>query len=139
MGFIADVKFPGTDGVVVSNIRTRLVANGFATGLTVQRKRPDTMTKRVVTVRNDSGPQDLTRSMRRYGVNGWSDDSDDCEKMLLEAMAGLRLIPGTGSIVLADSFTGPFEIEDDPQITVGGKNLYHFYCALRVGVKGAKP
>lgn len=138
MGFIADVRFPVTDGLLVSHTRTHLIATGFGTGLTVQRKLPDTKTRRMVTFRNDSGPQDLTRSLRRYGINGWSDDSLDAEKMLIEVMAGLRLLPGVGAIKFTDSFTGPFEIDDDPPITVGNQNLTHFYCALRVGVKGSK-
>ncbi len=137
---IAPVKFPITDKAVVDAIRVTLTPT-WSSGLLVQRKKPagttaDPNTRRMVTVRNDSGPQDLLRSQRRYGINVWADVSVDAEKIALDAMAGLRTLRGDG-IVLTDSFNGPFEIEDEPPLVVGGKPLYHFYFTCRVAVRGS--
>jgi len=134
MGFIVDVKFPITDGTIVTAIRTALTTS-WSTGLTVQRKRPDTMTKRVVTVRNDSGPQ-YRQAQRRYGINVWADTSVDAEQIALDAMAALRTLAGTGPITATDNFSGPFEINDDPQMTVGTENLTHYYFTFRITLRG---
>lgn len=136
---IFDVGFPITDGAILGELRTGLNA-AWGAGLSVGRKRPETMTRRVVTLRNDSGPQEGVQSFRRYGVNVWADNSLDAEKIALDAMRLCRLLPrNIESITLADSFSGPYEIEDDPAYTVADKNLFHFYFAFRVGVKGSNP
>lgn len=98
------------------------------------------MTRRVVTLRNDSGPQEGVQSFRRLGVNVWADNSLDAERITIDAMRLCRLLPrNVDGITSADSFSGPFEIEDDPQYTVATKDLFHFYFAFRVGVKGSDP
>lgn len=136
MGFVAEVKFPVTDGTIVTAIRTALTVS-WSTGLTVQRKLPATLTNRMVTVRNDSGPQDR-QSLRRYGINVWADDSLEAEQIALDAMAGLRSLAGTGAIAAADQFSGPFEIDDDPPFTVSGESLTHFYFTFRATVRGTR-
>lgn len=136
--FISDVEFPISDGVVVAALRAGLIAKGWGSGLTVARKLPDTKTRRMVTVRNDSGPQDEGVSRRRYGFNFWADDSSDAENMALDGMSVLRLLPG-GIVAATDGFSGPFEVEDDPQYVVAGKNLFHQYATCRVSIRGNKP
>lgn len=133
---VYNVKFGTTDGLVVTKIRSSLSA--FASGLTVQRTLPETKTRRMATVRNDSGPENGTLSFRRYGVNVWADSSTDAENMAHVAMAGLRTLPGTDSIKSTDSFSGPFEVEEDVPIVVGGKTLTHFYFAFRLAAKGVQ-
>lgn len=134
--FILDVEHPITDGTIVTWLRAALT--GWS-GLTVQRKLPPTHTRRMVTVRNDSGPIEGSIARRRYGINVWADTSEDAEQLALDAMSTLRLIPGTGAVVATDQFTGPFEIEDEPAFTVAGKILTHFYFAFRVSVRGTQP
>jgi hypothetical protein len=131
--------FPVTDGILVSGLRAGLAAAAlsYSSGVYVARKLPDARTARMVTVRNDSGPEDATQSRRRYGFNVWADDSVDAEKLALLAMAVLRKLPDGQPITAVDSLSGPFEIEDDPQQVVGGKNLTHFYFTARVSVRGS--
>jgi hypothetical protein len=135
----APYRFPITDGVIVSALRVGLTAKWGATGLTVQPKLPAATlrTRRMVTVRNDSGPQDGASSRRRYGVNVWADSSADAENIALDAMAILRLIPGGKPITATDGFSGPFEVDDDPQMTVATKNLTHFYFVFTASVKAS--
>ena len=131
--------FPITDGVIVSALRAGFAsaALSYSSGVTVARKLPDAHTARMVTVRNDSGPEESTQSRRRYGFNVWADDSVDAEKLALLAMAVLRRIPNGQPITAVDQLSGPFEVDDDPQMTVNNKNLTHFYFTARVSVRGS--
>jgi hypothetical protein len=92
------------------------------------------MPRRLVTIRNDSGPAEDVRSLRRYGINVWADDSLEAEKIALDAMKACRA--RMGPVVHADEFTGPYEVSDDPAYTVAGKTLTHFYFAFRATVRG---
>ena len=127
-----DVLFPVTDGAVVTQIRTELAS---WSSLVVQRKRPATMPKRLITVRNDSGPAEDVRSLRRYGLNVWADDSLEAEQIALAAMKACR--SRMGAIVFTDEFSGPFEVEDEPAFTYEGKLLTHFYLTFRATVRGS--
>lgn len=135
--FRAAIRFPITDGAIVSVLRAGLVARWGSSGLVVQGKLPDAKVRRMVTVRNDSGPQEERISRRRYGVNVWADDPVDAENMALDVLAILQTMATGFPIVSADSFSGPFEVSDDPQMTVANKNLTHFYCAFRASVKAS--
>ena len=128
---VLDVLFPVADGAVVSRIRSELTA---WSGLVVQRQRPTVMPKRLVTVRNDGGPVEDVRSLRRYGVNVWADDPLDAEKIALAAMRACRA--RMGPVVHTDQFSGPYEIPDDPAFTFAGKTLSHFYFTFRAVVRG---
>jgi hypothetical protein len=132
--FIFRVRFPISDGTVVAALKMALTA---WTGLTVQPKLPATMTKRVVTVRNDGGPQELSRASRRYGVNVWADTSVDAENLALDAMEGLTTLADGSTFLSVGSFTGPFEIPDSPAYTFGGASMTHFYFAFQGTVKGS--
>jgi hypothetical protein len=92
------------------------------------------MPKRLVTVRNDAGPATDVRLFRRYGINVWADDSTDAENIALEAMKACRA--HMGAIVATDQFTGPLEIEDEPDYTFEGEPLIHFYFTFRATVRG---
>ena len=132
--FRFSVRFPISDGAVVVALKGGLT--GW-TGLTVQPKLPDVMTKRVVTVRNDSGPQELSRASRRYGVNVWADSSVDAENLALDAMQALTLLSDGSPFLSVGSFTGPFEIPDSPAYTFGNASMTHFYFAFQGTVKGS--
>ena len=128
------VRFPISDGAVVVALKGGLT--GW-TGLTVQPELPDVMTKRVVTVRNDSGPQELSRASRRYGINVWADNSVEAENLALDAMEGLTALANGSPFLSVGSFTGPFEIPDSPAYTFGSTSMTHFYFAFQGTVKGS--
>lgn len=143
MTFIAPSKFPSTDGKIITALRAGLIARGWGTGLTVARKVPTAKTRRMATVRNDSGPQEISRSIRRYGVNVWCDNSTagedpskDAELMALDAMSVLQTIADGEPIARAYDFAGPYEIEDETPYVVGTKNLAHFYFTFTCLVRG---
>ena len=128
------VRFPISDGKVVSVLKAAL--SGWS-GLSGGGKLPATMTKRVFTVRNDSGPQELSRASRRYGVNVWADSSVDAENLALDAMEGLTALADGSPFLTVGSFTGPFEVNDDPAYTFESTSMTHFYFAFQGTVKGS--
>lgn len=128
-----DIRFPSSDLKALEVAEAALV--GWS-GTTVGRKLPKVKTRRMVTARNDSGPQENVQSRRRYGFNHWADSSADAELMALDLMAAFRVAADGDPITLVDQFSGPYEIDDDPQMTVGNKNLFHFYWTCRISVRG---
>lgn len=134
-----DIIFPSTIGKVVSVLKAGFVASGgtFATGVTTQPKLPKAKTSRMVTVADNSGPDDQTQSRRRYGVNVWAEDAVAAESLALLAMAILRKCPDGKPITATDSFSGPFEVFDDPPFAVGNTNLVHYFFTLRLSAKGS--
>lgn len=126
---ILDVKFPSTDGLVVARLKVVLASWN---PVTVQPLLPATKTLRMVTARNDSGPQDSVIARSRYGFNHWAETRVIAEQMALDAMAGMRRVSGAST----DSFSGPFEIPDETPFVVGGKSLSHYYWACRVSARG---
>jgi len=128
------VRFPISDGKVVSVLKAAL--SGWS-GLSGGGKLPATMTKRVFTVRNDSGPQELSRASRRYGVNVWADSSVDAENLALDAMEGLTALADGSPFLSVGSFTGPFEVNDDTAYTFESTSMTHFYFAFQGTVKGS--
>lgn len=131
---VYEVKPPIVDGIIVAAFRAGLIAAGWGTGLTVQRKLPDPFTARMVTVRNDGGPA-VRQSLRRFGINVWADDSLDAEKIAGECSLIARKLPGTSPFAATDSFVDPVEIEDDPAFTVANKTLTHFYFPFRATLR----
>lgn len=131
---VYDVEFPVTDGVIAATMRDGFAgsARAYASGVTVQKELPATKTRRMVTVRNDGGPSVDVRSRRRYGVNVFADSSVDAERLANYGMFLLRRVPG----IATSEFSGPYEIDDDPPYSVGGKNLTHFYFTFTALVRG---
>lgn len=134
-----DQSWPSTDGGMVDLLRAELTA--WSDGLTVGRKRPQTMTRRVITVRNDGGPSAGKLSLRRYGVNVWADNdltnnSGDPAKKAEEL--ALKCMSILSPVVDPDSFTGPFEVEDDPAYVVNGKQLGHYYFTFGLSVRAVQ-
>ena len=132
------VIFPPTTGTLCAVLRTALAASAssFASGVTVAPELPDTKTARMVTVRDDSGPDDGVQTRRRYGVNVWAARAD-AELLALTCMAVLRSCADGQPITATDSFSGPYSIPDDPAYVVGGANLVHFFFTFRVSVRGS--
>lgn len=131
-----DIIFPITTGLVVVALKSGLAGSAFAIGLTVQPELPDAKTRRMVTVRNDGGPDDGVQSRRRYGFNVWADSSDDAENLALLCMAILRTLPDGKPVTLVDQLSGPYSIADDPPYKLAGKSLHHFFFTARFSVRG---
>lgn len=139
MGFIADIRFPISDGVIVTALRDGLTAKGWGAGLSGGTKLPSTVTARMFTVRDDSGPQSGRVSARRQGVNLWADTAVDALNMALDGMSICRLLADGSPIVSVGNFTGPYEIPDDPEYVVSSKSLTHYYFTFVAAVKGSAP
>lgn len=139
--FVYDVTFPHTDALILEAFETALTTD-YSDGLTVQPDRPATMTRRVVTLRNDGGPQGRQLD-RGYGANLWADTLVDAMNMARVCASVARGLPGTYPFSRAFAFTDPVRIDDDPQFTaqVSGKtkSLEHVYFTFTVGVKPARP
>lgn len=137
--FIRPIRFPLGDGVIVAALKSALHTKWGATGFTVTPKLPAVNTRRMVTVRDDSGPQDGRNARRRYGINVWADSAEDAKNIALDVLSIAHVLPDGLTVTATDSFTGPYEIEDDPAYVVDGKQLIHYYCAFRASIKGSTP
>lgn len=131
--------FPSTTGTVVLAFRTGLTASGlpYATGVTVQPELPAAKTIRMVTVRDDSGPDDGAQTRRRQGVNVWAEDSVTAENLALLLMAIARNMPNGQPITATDQFSGPFRIDDETPVVVASKPLEHYYFTFRLSARGS--
>jgi len=132
------IIFPSTTGVLCSVLRAGLTASAVAhaIGVTVQPKLPATKTARMVTVRDDSGPDDGSQTRRRYGFNVWADTPVDAENLALLCMAILRDCADGQPITVTDSFSGPFDVPTETPHNVGGKNLTNYFFACRITARG---
>lgn len=128
-----DIIFPSTVGVLVRALRARL------TDVTVQPKLPRVHTARMVTVADNSGPDDGTQSRRRVGVNVWAASPTDAENLALLCMAILRSAPDGNPITNTDQFSGPAEVFDQATdlLMVGDSTLSHYFFTLRISVRGS--
>lgn len=135
---VRDLIFTPVTGRVCEVLRSGLTASleGYASGVTVQPKLPATKAARMVTVRDDSGPDDGVQSRRRYGFNVWATSAIEAEKLALLCMAILRNAPDGKPITRVDQLSGPYEIDDEPQMTAEGKNLAHYFFTGRITVRG---
>ncbi|WP_104128006.1 hypothetical protein [Cryobacterium sp. Y57] len=129
--------FPPTTGKLCAVLRTALTASplAYASGVTVGPELPATKTARMVTVRDDSGPDDGVQTRRRYGINVWA-RRQDAELLALLCMAVLRSCADGQPITATDSFSGPYSIPDDPAYVVGNEDLVHFFFTFRVSARG---
>ncbi len=141
--WIREQRFPISDGLIVAALRSGLAATWGSIGtLTVGTKVPATKTRRMVTVRDDSGLAVGRTQPRRQGINVWADSSVDALNLALDAMEICQAELPTGDVIVAvDGFTGPFEIDEDVPYTaaVSGvtKSLFHFYFTFVCTVKAA--
>lgn len=130
--FIAEARFPIVEGAILAAFRDEL---GWS-DLTVQLQLPETMPKRLVTMRDDSGPQAMSTALQRKGVNVWADSFLDSKNLALDCMAACRLLPRlVGPVKAVSEFVGPYEVTDDPKFTFGSTPLIHHYFAFAVTVK----
>lgn len=136
-------RFPISDGEIVTVLRAGLAGTwGTAGTLTVQTKLPATKTRRMVTVRDDSGLAVGRTQPRRQGINVWADTAVDALNLALDAMHICESdLPDGDIISAADRFTGPYEIDDDVpyvvQVSGVSKSLVHYYFTFVATVKAA--
>ena len=132
-----NILFPPTTGILCSILRTALSASplAYSSSVTVQPELPATKTARMVTVTDNSGPDDGVQTRRRYGINVWA-SRQDAELLALLCMAVLRSCADGQPITATDSFSGPYSIPDDPAYVVDGADLVHFFFTLRASARG---
>lgn len=128
--FFADVRFPVWTGDVLAVIR----ANRGA-GVTVQRKRPDTMPAKTVTLRSDGGSAGQTLASIQGGVNIWAVGATVAENLAADVVTDIRSLVNTG-VLKAVSVSLPYEVEDAPVLTFNGDLLTHYYFAFSGVLKG---
>lgn len=131
--------FPSTTGKMCAVLRAGLVAAAvpYSSGVTVQPELPAPLTRRMVTVRDDSGPDDGVQSRRRHGFNVWADSPVDAENLALLCMAILRNAADGKPITLVDQLSGPYRVPTDTAYVVGGKELTNYFFTARVSVRGS--
>lgn len=92
--------------------------------------------RRALALREDGGPDSLGVAVWSYGVNVWADSTVDAKNITLDAAAVTLTIPGLVPAVKAiRDLVGPYEVEDEPAYTYGGKSLAHFYFSFDAVVK----
>lgn len=130
--FISDARFPIIEGAVLDAFKEEL---DWST-LTVQLMRPDNMPKRLITMRDDSGPQSVSTALHRKGINVWADSFIDSKNLALDVMRVARRLPLlVGPVKAVSEFVGPYEVPDEPEFTFNGTSLVHHYLAFALTVK----
>ena len=141
-----NVSFPVTAGTIATHLRTGLAS---WTSLTVAPKRPATMPRRFLSIRDDGGTQAGLHMVNRYGVNVWAGATTaadagnniawvDAENLAREAMGLCRSLPGVGAFKSTGTYFGPIEVEDDPAFTFSGYPMAHYYFSFAAVVKGTQ-
>lgn len=126
-------RFPVVSGDMLAVYRTRLAA---WSSLICQQKRPDVMPRRLLTLRQDGGPESVGVGLVGFGVNLWADSAVDAANLAADALAATLHIPGTVAAVKAIRDPNiPFEVDDDESFTYGGKPLSHYYFSFDAVVK----
>jgi len=131
------IIYPSTTGKLCAILRTALTASPLphSSGVVVGPELPATKTARMVTVRDDSGPDDGVQTRRRQGVNVWAVRAD-AENLALLCMAILRGCADGQPITRTDSFSGPYQVADDPKYVVGTTELVHMFFSFRASARG---
>lgn len=131
----ATYRFPIVSGEMLAAYRSGLSS---WSGLSCLPKRPEGMPKRLVTLREDSGPDRSGVALWGYGVNVWADSELDAKNLALDAVSVSLTIPGlVGSVKAVRDLVGPYEVPDDPAFTFNGTPLTHFYFSFDAVVKAA--
>ena len=142
-----EVLTPNVAGWVVAKLKAGLAASSepFAANVHVGTRKPSPLVARWVVVRDDSGPVVMTQQQSRIGLNFHaaqrvaSGKTVETDSQMLGRLC-LAILSGAADgdpVTLVDQITGPFEIEDDPPVTVGDKNVNHHYGSVRVTARGS--
>ena len=129
----ANYRFPIVSGDMLAEYRAGLTS---WSSLSCVPKRPETMPKRLLTLREDAGPDRNGVALWGYGGNVWADSELDAKNIALDAVAVTLTIPGRVPGVKAiRDLVGPYEVADEPAFTFGKKPLFHFYFSFDAVVK----
>lgn len=128
---------------LVNGLRAALNARGesYASLVRVQRDLPraGSRTQRMVTVRNDGGPQDGPIQKHGYGFNVWAETAVNAEKLARLCMGILPTLADGAPIVRVGNLSGPFEVVDETSdlVVVGGITLHHYFFSAQVWSRGS--
>lgn len=140
---VVDILFPIVTGRVVTGLRSALGARPepYTSDVLVEPRLPHTSRRqrRMVTVRDDGGPQDQVIQRRGFGFNVWAENSVAAEKLARMCMALLPGFADGSPIVRVAGLSGPFEVQDEGTdlMSVDGVTLSHFYFSAQVWSRGA--
>lgn len=132
--FIRNQRFQISDGVITAAFRAGLTAT-WGDGLTVDPQLPATKTRRMVIVRDDSGPVTGRVQARRQGVNVWAESRVQAQNLALDVMQLAGRLPNGIVIAGTSGFVGPYEVPDEAPYAVGGVNLSHYFLSFIADVK----
>lgn len=139
--FAPDIVFEPTDATVQAQIREAAEEADLGEGLHVGPARPEPMSRRVITVRNDGGPRDRSVD-RAYGINVWAESRDVAFDLAEVAQRRLRLA-GRTTFAMTRGFTDPVEVPDEIPDTaeVDGQTvtLAHVYFTFVLRTRGRTP
>lgn len=128
-------RFPIVTGDMLAAYRLGLTT---WTQLQCLPQRPKDMPKRLLTLREDGGPDSGTGiGLWGYGVNVWADSAADAKNIALDAAAVTLEMAGMSAIKGIRDLVGPYEVDDDPSFTFSGVPLSHFYFSFDAAVKAS--
>ena len=130
--FRPQYRYPIVTGLMLAHYRTELASWA---GLTCAGKRPASMPKRLLALREDGGPDDLGVMASGFGVNVWADSEVDAKNLALDAVSATLELPGVGSIKAIRDLVGAYEVDDEPAFTFGSKTLTHYYFSFDAVLK----
>ncbi|TFD58015.1 hypothetical protein E3T43_07130 [Cryobacterium sp. Hh7] len=90
----------------------------------------------MVTIMDNSGPDDGVQTRRRQGVNVWAARAD-AELLALLCMAVYRSCADGKPITRTAQFSGPALVLDDPKYVVDGIELTHLFFTFQVSARGS--
>ncbi len=139
---VRDVLYPIVTGPVIAGLKAFLTGRGesYASSVGVSRVLPPAAerTTRMVTVRDDGGPQVGVQERRQLGFNVWAESTVNGELLARLLMAGVQSLPDGDPITFVDEVNGPFEVVDTQSdlLVVSGVTLAHYFFTARVSARG---
>lgn len=136
------VLFPIVTGRLVSGLKSGLDARAesYTDAVLVQPKLPPAGSRiaRMVTVRDDGGPQNGPTQSHGFGFNVYAESSVVAEKLARMCMGLLPTLADGAPVTRVSNLSGPFEIVDDATdlLTVGTTTLAHYYFSAQVASRG---
>lgn len=139
---VRNVLYPIVTGPVIAGLKAFLTdrEESYASTVSVSRVLPPAAerTSRMVTVRDDGGPQDGVQERRQVGFNVWAETTVNAELLARLLMAAVQTLPDGDPITYADQVNGPYEVVDAQSdlLVVSGVTLAHYFFTARISVRG---
>jgi len=136
------ILFPIVTGAIVGGLSGALEARSelYTDDVLVRPRLPEKnhRVQRMVTVRDDGGPQNGTVQRHGFGFNVWAENGVNAERLARMCMGILPTLADGAPIVRVSDMTGPFEVVDEStdKLTVDGDTLHHYYFACQVTSRG---